>query len=61
MLGPSAPDVINGSLISVSGVLERSIFAFSAASFTRCNDRGSCERSIPSSFLNVNYVAEIIL
>ena len=41
-----------GKLISEEVVEESSIFAFSAASFKRCNAIGSCRKSIPSSFLN---------
>ena len=46
-LGPFASAVMNGRLISVSARLESSIFAFSAASRSRCNAMRSCERSIP--------------
>ena len=50
-LGPPASAVMNGRLISVSFVVESSILAFSAASFSRCRAILSLERSMPCSFL----------
>ena len=38
--------------MSVCMVVDSSILAFSAASFSRCRAMGSWERSIPWSFLN---------
>ena len=43
---------MNGRLILVSIVLESSVFAFSAASFSRCRANASLDKSIPWSFLN---------
>ncbi len=51
-LGPPASAVMNGRLISVSNADDNSIFAFSAASVSRCNACRSLLRSIPWSFLN---------
>ena len=50
-LGPLASAVMNGRLICVSWVVESSIFAFSAASYRRCREFLSADRSIPWSFL----------
>ena len=44
--------MIYGKLISEDAVEDNSIFAFSAASFKRCNAIGSSRRFNPSSFLN---------
>ncbi len=51
-LGPDASAVINGRLTSVVVVDDSSIFAFSAASFNRCNAILSLRKSTPCSFLN---------
>ena len=51
-LGPLASAVIKGRLTSVCMDEDSSIFAFSAASFNRCNAILSFLRSIPCSFLN---------
>ncbi len=53
-LGPVASAVTNGRLISVSTVVESSILAFSAASFSRCRAISLPfePRSSPSSCLN---------
>ena len=51
-LGPVASAVIYGRFTSVDCADESSIFAFSAASFTRCNAIGSLRKSTPCSFLN---------
>src|SRR4051812_44818274 len=50
--GPSCVAVMNGRLICVVIVDDSSIFAFSAASYSRCRAIGSIERSTPWSFLN---------
>ena len=50
--GPDWSAVINGRFISVSVLLDNSIFAFSAASFKRCRANLSCLKSIALSFLN---------
>ena len=50
--GPSAVAVMNGRLIVVSMTWDSSIFAFSAASFSRCSAIRSFERSTPWEFLN---------
>ena len=50
--GPLAVAVTYGKLISVCAAADNSIFAFSAASFKRCNAIGSSRKSIDSSFLN---------
>ncbi len=50
--GPDASAVMNGRLMSVCVVLDSSIFAFSAASLSRCSAIGSLERSMPWSRLN---------
>ena len=57
--GPDASAVMNGRLISVSIVEESSIFAFSAASFSRCSAVRSFDRSIPWSFLNSSMIHSI--
>ena len=44
--------VTNGRLIVVSVTCDSSIFAFSAASFSRCIACGPCDRSMPWPFLN---------
>ena len=59
--GPDASAVINGRLISVSSVDESSIFAFSAASLSRCNAIRSLERSIPWSLTNSSMIQSMIL
>ncbi|MNC92811.1 hypothetical protein D3C83_93150 [compost metagenome] len=51
-LGPDASAVMNGRLISVWVVEDSSIFAFSAASLSRCSASLSRRRSMPCSFLN---------
>ena len=51
-LGPVASAVMNGRLISVCWAEESSVFAFSAASRSRCTASLSCDRSIDCSFLN---------
>ena len=50
--GPLASAVINGRFTSVSIEVDSSIFAFSAASLSRCKAILSFLRSIPWSFLN---------
>ena len=50
--GPEASAVINGRLISVSVVVESSIFAFSPSSFRRWRAILSVRRSMPCSLLN---------
>mmetsp|Transcript_37172 Transcript_37172/g.84198 ORF Transcript_37172/g.84198 Transcript_37172/m.84198 type:complete len:282 (-) Transcript_37172:657-1502(-) len=50
--GPVASAVMNGRLISVDPVDESSVFAFSAASRSRCTASLSAERSIDCSLLN---------
>ena len=50
--GPVASAVMYGRLISVSMLLDSSIFAFSAASFKRCSAKVSLRRSTLLSFLN---------
>jgi len=50
--GPVASAVIYGKLISVCIVDESSIFAFSAASFNRCNACRSWRKSMLFAFLN---------
>ena len=50
--GPEASAVMKGRLISVSIIVESSIFAFSAASRSRCIAWRSWLRSMPYSFLN---------
>ena len=50
--GPLASAVMNGRLTSVCSTVESSIFAFSAASFSRCRAIRSLRRSMPSCFLN---------
>ena len=51
-LGPVASAVMYGRLISVAFDEESSIFAFSAASFKRCNASGSFFKFTLCSFLN---------
>ena len=51
--GPESSTVINGRLISVEDIPERSILAFSAASLIRCIAILSPERSMPCSALKV--------
>ena len=51
--------VINGRFISVSGVEESSILAFSAASFSLCKAILSLLRSIPDEDLNLSTIHEI--
>src|SRR5205823_13472408 len=51
-LGPFWSAVMKGRLTSVSIRLDSSIFAFSAASVSRCKACRSLRRSIPCSFLN---------
>ena len=51
-LGPAASAEMKGRLTSVLVVLDSSIFAFSAASLSRCSAMRSFERSTPWSFLN---------
>ncbi len=51
-LGTPSTDVMYGRFTSVSMELDNSIFAFSDASFKRCNDMGSFLRSCPSSLKN---------
>ena len=51
--GPSAVAVMNGRLIVVSATWLSSIFAFSAASFRRCNAILSLPRSTPWLSLKV--------
>ena len=60
-LGPVASAEINGSEIVVFGVAERSILAFSAASFNLCIASLSCVRSILFVFLNSSTRRSIIL
>src|SRR5690606_29358685 len=50
--GPEAVAVIYGKLISVCVEDDNSIFAFSAASFKRCNAMASFLKSTPSALLN---------
>ena len=59
--GPLASAVINGRLIVVFGVAERSILAFSAASFNLCIASLSFERSMSLDFLNSSTNRSIIL
>ncbi|CAO5676131.1 MAG: hypothetical protein NEHIOOID_00647 [Holosporales bacterium] len=58
--GPEASAVINGRLTSVCWEEESSIFAFSAASFKRCNASLSPRRSMPLSFLNSSAIKSIM-
>ena len=51
-LGPVLSAVMKGKLISVCVAEDNSIFAFSAASFSRCKASLSILKSIPLSFLN---------
>jgi len=46
---------MNGRLMSVSVVVDNSIFAFSAASFRRCSAIRSLPRSMPSVFLEFGH------
>ncbi len=59
--GPDASAVINGRFISDSITEESSIFAFSAASFSRWRAILSLERSMPWSFLNSTMSQSITL
>ena len=60
-LGPDWSAVIKGKFTSVWVELDSSIFAFSAASFKRCNANLSFFKSIPCSFLNSLAKKSIIL
>ena len=51
---------MNGRLMSVSITVESSIFAFSAASFSRCSAIRSLLRSMPSLFLNSAMIQSMI-
>ncbi len=50
---------MNGKLTSVSITVDNSIFAFSAASLILVIAVVSCERSIPSFFLNSSVIKSI--